>query len=147
MHNYAFRCIIMHFNGITMHFNDFSCIFMGKIWQNVFVLNPFFSLLLAIIVRLNFAKIAFVCFCLGFVFFFQKFKHFLHKWNFTFLTSKFLLTYLPSIFWNGANKCPIVSLALSIIFQFRLSWIFPSFSNSIFLGVFHVSMNRILAHI
>lgn len=38
--------------------------------------------------------------------------------------SKFLLTYLPSIFWNGANKCPIVSLALSIIFQFKFSWIF-----------------------
>ena len=101
----------------------FNAFLWGKIWQNVFVLKPFLLLVTRYYCQIIFCYNS-VCLFLFGLRFFPEIQAFSSQRKFTFLASKFLLTYLPSIFWNGANKCPIVSLALSIIFQFKFSWIF-----------------------
>ena len=121
-------CISMHFceqMWLIMHFHE-------NYRSSVCDLNNFLYLLLDINILL---QVFFVMFFLYYVFFNVLHSQFpavdFHRCNFTCPTSKFLSTYLPSLFWTwgtfflfktGANKCRRVSLAWSFIFQFKFSW-------------------------
>ena len=161
MHVYAFK----HLNafwGFSTHFCEQLWITMQfqENYRNCVIdLSRFVYLLLDIIVRKQFTIIVFFVMICCTVFFrllhSQCQAFYFHRCNFTCPTSKFLLMYLPSIFWTcwtcflfktGANKCRRVSLAWSFIFQFKFSWIFHLSIKRIAVltwlhaGVFHCSI-------